>query len=304
MVEPLVVPAGLESRRVLGGPWPGWLDVLPRRYQELVAEWGLHPDGGPRHGRAAVVVPVRDPDGRACVLKLAVPDPATEHEALALQHWAGDGTVLMHRADPRRRAVLLERLGPTDLLGLDDVTACEVVAGCYPRLHRPAPPRLRPLPPLLARRGEELAALPRDAAVPRRLVEQAVSLGRDLVEDPGSVGTMVHTDLHDGNVLAAEREPWLVIDPEPLSGDPCYELAPMVWHRWRPGDPAARTSARRRFHTLVDVSGLDEDRCRDWVVVRVLHEALRAVQEARRTGRAPDHDELTRCVSVAKAVQD
>ncbi|SDE48178.1 aminoglycoside phosphotransferase family protein [Auraticoccus monumenti] len=304
MVEPLVVPAGLRSRHAHAEPWASWLDALPRRYQELVAEWGLRPDGETRHGWASVVVPVRDADGRACALKLGGPDPETEHEALALQHWAGDGTVLLYRADPRRRAMLLERLDPTDLLGLDDVTACEVVAGFYPRLHRPAPPRLRPLTSFVARWTEELAALPRDAAVPHRLVEQAVSLGRDLVDDPASVGTMVHTDLHDENVLAGEREPWLVIDPIPLSGDPCYELAPMVWNRWRPGDPDARTSARRRFHTLVDVSGLDEDRCRDWVVVRMLHNALWAVQDALRTGRAPDHDELTMCVSVAKAVQD
>lgn len=304
MVEPLVVPAGLESRRALGEPWSGWLDVLPRRYRELVVEWGLRPDGEPRPGATSVVVPVRDADGRGCVLKLAVPEPGTEHEALALQHWAGDGTVLLHRADPRRRALLLERLGTEDLLGLDDVSACEVVAGRYPRLHRPAPPRLRPLTDLVGRWTEELAALPRDAAVPHRLVEQAVSLGRDLVGDAASVGTMVHTDLHDEKVLAAEREPWLVIGPLPLSGDPCYELAPMVGHRWRPGDPGARTSARRRFHTLVDVSGLDEDRCRDWVVVRMMHRAVFAVQDARATGRPPDHDVLTMAVSVAKAVQD
>ena len=33
-------------------------------------------------------------------------------------------------------------------------------------------------------------------------------------------GTLVHGDLHYANVLAADREPWLVIDPQPLSGDP------------------------------------------------------------------------------------
>ena len=31
------------------------------------------------------------------------------------------------------------------------------------------------------------------------------------------------TDLHAGNVLAAEREPWLVIDPKPYVGDPAYD---------------------------------------------------------------------------------
>ncbi len=31
------------------------------------------------------------------------------------------------------------------------------------------------------------------------------------------------TDLHAENVLAAEREPWLVIDPKPYVGDPTYD---------------------------------------------------------------------------------
>ncbi len=31
------------------------------------------------------------------------------------------------------------------------------------------------------------------------------------------------TDLHAGNILAAERERWLVIDPKPYVGDPTYD---------------------------------------------------------------------------------
>ena len=71
-------------------------------------------------------------------------------------------------------------------------------------------------------------------------------------------------------MLAADREPWLVIDPKPMSGDPHFEPAPMLWNRWdevvASGD--VRDAVRRRFHTLVDVAGLDEDRARDWVVLR------------------------------------
>ena len=35
------------------------------------------------------------------------------------------------------------------------------------------------------------------------MVEQALSLGRDLVADPASVGRIIHGDLHYENVLAA-----------------------------------------------------------------------------------------------------
>lgn len=49
-----------------------------------------------------------------------------------MRHWAGASAVELFRADPGRRAVLLERLHREDLHELGDVDACEVVAGLYP----------------------------------------------------------------------------------------------------------------------------------------------------------------------------
>lgn len=206
-------------------------------------------------------------------------------------------------ADPHRRALLLERLHPTDLTSVDVLEACEVVAGLYARLHVPALPQLRPLTTYVRQWTDDLAGLPRDAPVPHRLVQQAVSLGRDLVSDDASDGVLIHSDLHYENVLAGDREPWLVIDPKPVSGDPHYEIAPMLWNRWdevvASGD--VRTAVRRRFHTLVDAALLQEERARDWVVVRMLHNALWELEDH---PRAPDHDYLTMCIAIAKALQD
>jgi streptomycin 6-kinase len=299
------VPAGLDAQRVLGPAWVAWLDRLPRLADGVVQEWGLVLDGQPMHGYCSLVLPVVSAEGQPAALKIAFPDEESEHEALALQAWQGRGAVRLLRADPRRRAMLLERLEPRDLTGLWDVEACEVVAGLYRRLHVPAPPQLRPLTAYVDRWTRELASLPRSAPLPRRLVEQAVSLGRDLVDDATSTGTLVHTDLHYENVLAGDRESWLAIDPKPVSGDPHYEPAPMLWNRWDELAGAGavgsvREGVRRRFHTLVDVAGLDEDRARDWVVVRMLHNALWSLQDE----TASSDDYLTMCVTVAKAVQD
>jgi streptomycin 6-kinase len=195
--------------------------------------------------------------------------------------------------------MLLERLHQERLTDLWDLEACEVVAGLYAELHVPALPQLRPLTAYVDRWTGQLAALPRSAPLPRRLVEQAVSLGRSFVEDDASTGTMVHADLHYENVLAGDRAPWLAIDPKPVSGDPHYEPAPMLWNRWEELRGDLRTEVRRRFHTLVDVAGLDEERARDWVVVRMVLNASWDVV-------AGDVDEewLTRCFTIAKAVQD
>ena len=262
------------------------------------------------HGFCALVVPVRTTSGRAAVLKVAFPDEESEHEHLALQHWHGRGAVQLLRADPRRRAMLLERLHQERLTEVWDLEACEIVAGLYARLHVPALPQLRPLTLYVDRWTDQLSALPRDAPLPRRLVEQAVSLARDLGSDPASTGTMIHTDLHYENVMAGDREPWLAIDPKPVSGDPHYELAPMLWNRFEElADPSTgqsvRTGLRARFHALVDHTGLDERRARDWVVVRMLHNALWALQDDPGPTRSRATDaHLTMCIAVAKAVQD
>lgn len=302
------IPAGL--RAIEGEPgWHRWVEDLPRLARDVLADWRLAPDGAPRHGRCALVLPVRTSDGTPAALKLSWPHDEARHEHLALQHWHGHGAVELLRADPRRWALLLERLEPRDLHAVDALEACEVVAGLYPLLHRPAVPQLDRLSALAASWSERLHGLPASAPVPRRLVEQAAALARDLAGDPATDGTLVHTDLHYENVLAGTRAPWLAIDPKPLSGDPAYEPAPMLWNRWdevvASGD--VRRAVRRRLDTLTDGADLDRDRARDWVVVREVVDALWTLELAEATGRALTPDDrtgITRAVTIAKAVQD
>ncbi len=239
------------------------------------------------------------------MLKIGWPHPEAEHEHLALKRWAGNGSVEVLRVDPHRFALLLERLYVEDLVDLWDLEACEIVAGFYERLHVPALPQLRLLSAYVDRATSELAELPRDSPLPRRLVEQALALGHGFGADPATDGTLIHGDLHYANVLAADREPWLVIDPKPLSGDPHYEVAPMLWNRFEELAGDVRDGVRRRFHTLVDTGRLDEHRARDWVVVRMIHNARqRLVDDPGARRITPRDDYLTMCVAIAKAVQD
>jgi streptomycin 6-kinase len=297
----LELPTGVLEMRERGEGWARWVDSLPRLASDLLEEWELTGDGELMHGYCSLVVPVVTSDGERAVLKLHTDEDAEESdfEHLALQHWHGNGTVLLLRADPRRRAMLLERLHQRDLSSVEDLEACEIVAGLYPRIHVPALPQLRPLTSYVERWTADLEALPAAAPIPRRMREQCVSLARDLVADPASVGVIIHGDLHHYNVLASDREPWLVIDPKPMSGDPHYEIAPMLWNRFDELADNFRDGVRRRFHTIVDAAGLDEDRARDWVVVRMVHNASWAVIDG-----DPDEEWLTTCFTIAKAVQE
>ena len=294
------LPAAVRAMAGRGADWAAWVDRLPALTRDVVALWRLQPDGPWTHGYCSLVLPVRTPDGAAAMLKISFPDDESEHEHLALRRWSGDGAVRLLSADPHRRALLLERLHPTDLTALTDLQACHVVADLYRRIHVPAMPQLRTLASYVERWNSELAALPRNAPIPRRLVEQALALGTDLAAEPANGSRVIHCDLHYQNVLAADREPWLVIDPKPVNGDPHYEIAPLLWNRWDELGGDVREGVRRRFYTLVDRAGFDEDRARAWVLVRMVHNAMWALQD----GGHADPAWLTTCVAVAKAVQD
>jgi len=295
-----LVPPSLQAYAARGSSWASWLDRLPGVVRGLLDDWELVVDGASLHGNAALVVPVLTAGRDAAVLKVSWPHWEAEHEALALQHWRGDGAVRLLRADPHRWALLLQRLRQQDLTDLWDLEACEVVGRLYGRLHIPAPPQLRTLSAQAARWAEELARLDRGLPVPHRMVEHARSLARDLADDPATDGTLIHTDLHFHNVLAAEREEWLAIDPKPLSGDPHYELAPMLWNRYTDYAGRLRDGVRDRFFALVDAAGLDEDRARDWVIVRMIVN----VKEELLENAAPDREWVTANIAVAKAVQE
>jgi streptomycin 6-kinase len=137
--------------------------------------------------------------------------------------------------------------------------------------------------------------------VPRRLIDQAASLAATFAADSGTDGVLLHSDLHFDNVLGASRLPWLVIDPKPLSGDPCFEVAPLLWNRWEEAAASGRIRAAilDRLFTVVDAAELDEDRVRDWVVVRQMVNVLWELESS----PVPDRDWLTTSIVIAKAVQ-
>lgn len=300
------LPAELLGRAQRSPSWASWLDRLPRLIADIAREWRLTLEGSVLTGETAAVLPVTTEAGERAVVKFGWPHPEAELEHLALRAWAGHGAVRLLRADPHRSVLLLERADPgDDLHAVPVLEACEVIAGLYAQLHRPAIPQLDRLSGAAARWATELPALRDTRLIPRRFVDQAASLAADFATDPATDGILIHTDLHFANVLAATREgveTWLAIDPKPLSGDPAYEVAPVLWNRW---DEAAasgdiRNAVLDRLYALVDQAGLDEDRVRDWVTVRELVNVLEVVKEP-----AGGHDAgwVTRATTILKAVQ-
>ncbi len=101
----------------------------------------------------------------------------------------------------------------------------------------------------------------------------------ELADDPGD--RLLHWDLHYDNVLAATREPWLAIDPEPLAGDPAFDLWPALDSRWT--DVVAKGDTprilRRRFDQLTETLALDRPRAAGWTLGRLLQNELWDIED-------------------------
>ncbi len=250
-----------------------WLAQLQELIGELCVRWGLRVSGDPMHGYMALVVPVLRGDARLA-LKVSWVDDQTVNEAAALALWNGGGAVRLLDADDAAGALLLEWLDPRRRLADADLSVAVPVAGrLLRRLAVPVPaewPR-RPVPGLRQWALELAAELPvlwraTGRPFPERHLEVAVEVATAFA--PSAGGLLVNRDMHYQNVLAGEREPWLVIDPKVMRGDAEFGLGPLLWRRLEEADGPA--GLRRRFDTLVDEAGLDAELARGWTLLRAV----------------------------------
>lgn len=273
-----------------GEPGRAFIAALPARVAEFVERWDLTVDGAPMHGMAALVLPVvRRRDGVPAVVKFQLLDEETEGEPVGLRVWDGDGAVRLLDHDAGTGTMLLERLDSGRMLSTmaettqDTRKAVLVIAELLARLTSvPAPAGMRRLGDIAAEMIDDLPgalkAIPDPAE--RAIVERCGGAVREVMGEPGD--RLLHWDLHFENVLAAEREPWLAIDPKPLAGDPGFDLWPALNNRFDVDD------VLWRFDAMSEVLGLDRGRARAWTLGRVLQNALWEIED----GRELDEEDL------------
>ncbi|MFJ1974297.1 aminoglycoside phosphotransferase family protein [Streptomyces sp. NPDC087903] len=270
-----------------------FIAALPGLAAGFLERWELRRDGSPMHGVSALVLPVIRADGTPAVLKLQLLDAESEGEPVALRVWDGDGAVRLLDHDTATGTMLLERLDPTRMLSYvpDSRAAVLVVARLLAHLTAvPAPHGMRRLGDIahamLDRVPRALEHVPDPAA--RRLLADCAAAVREVVDEPGD--RLLHWDLHYENVLAADRAPWLAIDPKPLAGDPAFELLPALDNRFEPDE------IHWRFDAMTDVLRLDRARARAWTLGRVLQNCLWETGD----GRPPEREQL----EIARRLRD
>jgi streptomycin 6-kinase len=203
------------------------------------------------------------------VLKVQEPHRESEHEAAALRLWDGEGAVRLLDHDPEEHALLLERAVPgTPLSAAGQEAALDAFVELLPRLWKPAGAPFGTLAAEAAWWADSLEETWErfDRPFERKLLDAALEA---LVELPRTQGEQVllHQDLHGENVLAAQREPWLVIDPKPLAGEREFGIAPIVRSREL---GHSRADVLGRFDRLTSELGLDRERARGWSVAQTI----------------------------------
>jgi streptomycin 6-kinase len=234
---------------------PEWLAAVPDLVADCAAKWDLALEE-PIDTPHSLVIPIG-----AAVLKLNAPTHyEADTEADALEVWDGRGAVRLLARDDERRAFLMERCVPGTRLWDAAGDETEVVADLLPRLQL----ELGDHPfRLLADEAERwVVEVPQwyeeaDEPFERSLLEFALDVYRSVDR---SASYLVNQDLHGGNVLRAEREPWLVIDPKPLVGERELEASGLL----RNAD-----SVTGWLDVLEDLD-LDRERARGWGVAHNL----------------------------------
>jgi len=274
----IAVPALLGECQGASEEGRAWLRALPDVVAELARRWSLEV-GEPSQpgGQTAWVGPAQDGLGRDLVLKAGRAHEEAEHEAEGLRAWQGRGVVDLHAAArlPGTIGLLLERCRPGTPLGESASEAEQdvLVTRLLDRLHQA--PTTGPFRPLTQMCDLWAAGFQRRfATASPGLVDPG--LARDGAELFTHLPRTAHrqvllgTDLHAGNVLASGREQWLVIDPKPYVGDPCYDVLQHALNcpERLLTDPVGL--ARR----LAGLADLDADRVRLWLFARCAVESL------------------------------
>lgn len=211
------------------------------------------------------------------VLKVSWSHDESLHEPDALLAWDGAGAVRLVAENHHEytTAMLLERCVPGTTLAASMAEPDQdlIVAGLLRRLWiEPAPGHpFRPLEVMCDAWADEFGAAleGRPDAIDPGLAREGVAVFRELARTATS-SVLLTTDLHAENILAAEREPWLVIDPKPYVGDPAYDVLQHMLNC--PG--RLHADPRGLSGRMAELCELDAERVTAWLFARAVVESV------------------------------
>jgi streptomycin 6-kinase len=267
-----------STRARIGDEARPWLSRIATLQRELTARGELELEDPIAGGATAYTIPATRGGREAVVLRISYPDGWFAEETRALLEFDGRGVVELIDHD-ERGAHLLERAVPgTSALDLDEADGDEAAAAVLEQLWEPAPDAgFTDVADEVGRWAESMPTRFIELMSPfeRPLADLAAEKLHDLAGSQQE-RLLLHGDLTHRNLLAAERLPWLAIDPKPLVGERAFDVASLMRDRLEDvladEDPVSRL--QRRLDLLSERLGCDRERLREWSFATTIDYAL------------------------------
>jgi streptomycin 6-kinase len=273
---------------VLGEAGASWLRGLPALVHDFEQRWGITVRA-PFELSFNYVARARHADGTEAVFKIGPwEDGEIGREIEALRQYDGQGACRLLASDPSRKAMLLERLRPGEMLlataARDDDAATRIGAEVMQRLWQPAetlpePGRFKPLADWFTRAFSlHRATYGGPGPFPAAVLDRAEAITHHLLSSaPRQV--LLHGDFHHYNVLSADRSPWLAIDPKGMLGDPGYEVGPFLLNPR--GPPKSAALLKRRLDVFAEALAYDRTRLQEWGIAHGVLSACWSAEDFR-----------------------
>jgi streptomycin 6-kinase len=281
-----------------------WIDELPRILADCEKRWDVKI--GPPFSNLSFhyVAPAVCSDGTQVIIKAQSPTDEFVCETEALRIFAGRGMVKLLACDADDHVLMLERLYPGNVLSNmeDDEKAISAAVSVMRQLWRPVPaghsfPSVQDWGQGFVRLRERYHG--GNGPFPAALLDEAERLFAELSASMAEP-VLLHGDLHQENILASEREPWLGIDPKGLIGEPAYETGPLLrnffpqlWQHPQPGRVLAR-----RIDQMSEELELDRARIRGWGIAQAILSVWWSVEDS---GRIEDGADVLTCAQLMAA---
>jgi streptomycin 6-kinase len=283
-----------------------WIDQLPAIVANCEQRWRLRfaPPFTYQSNAYHYIAPALQSDGTAVVVKVHAPTNEFTQEAEALRLFDGHGMVHLLDYDINDKVLLIERLEPgTPLSELeDDEEATSHAATVMRQLWTPAPSG-HPFPSVIDW-GRGFTRLRHyykggNGPFPAVILQEAESLFAELSASM-TESVLLHGDLHHENILAAERAPWLGIDPKGVIGEPAYETGALLRNRLPNllDAPQAVRILTRRIDQLSEQLNLDRTQVRNWAMAQAVLSVWWTIED----GGSISQDEFT-CAEILASIK-
>ena len=279
----------------------GWLDSLPDLLAKYAQLWDLE-IGAPFMGLSYnFVAPAKRADRTRAVIKTGFPNSELDTEIAALRHFDGCSTVYLYEADREQSIFLLERAKPgKSLWKMEDERAINILLDILPSLWRTYEGDF-PFPSVndYARGFSRLRNRYQGGTGPfdTFIIDKAENIFTELIESSDDP-VLLHGDLHHGNILSAERELWLAIDPKGVIGEPCYEIGAFLRNPI-PGllkKENPRALLTQRVDKIVERLGFDRQRVIGWAFSQAVLAAIWCDEDNLSCG-----NELINCAEIIES---